>query len=159
MSVVLQSRQLAARRAALTASGANDIIPLYGSISLATTLGINNILEMVELPAGYVPVDVKITVTDLDTNGSPTIAFKAGVMTGNVGDTVFANRTCGAEFMTGKTTAQAGGLVAADVAAGYQLAPSTSPRALGVQFTAAAATAAAGTLTMTVMARPQLDGE
>lgn len=158
MSVVFQSRQIKMNRAAVTASGANDVIPLVATFTLTAALTINNIIEMLELPPGYVPVDVKVVVDDLDAGAAA--VFKAGVLTGTVGDTVFANRTCGAEFMTGKTTMQAGGIVAADVAAGYQLAPTTTRRSLGLQITTAPGTSAtAGTVKMIVLARPQLDGE
>ncbi len=158
MSIVYQSRQVKMNRAPITASGANDPVPLVATFTLTAALTVNNIIEMIEMPLGYVPIDVKVVVDDLDAGAGA--VFKAGVITGNVGDTVFANRTCGAEFMTGKTTMQTGGVVLADVITGYQLAPSTARRSLGLQITTAPATGTTtGTIKMIVMVRPAYDGE
>lgn len=59
MAAVLQSRQVKNNNAPLTADGAEPVI-LTGTLTLTAALVVNDLLEMVILPAGYVPVDVVV---------------------------------------------------------------------------------------------------
>ena len=59
MAAVLQSRQVKNNNAPLTADGAEPVI-LTGTLTLTAALVVNDLLEMVILPAGYVPVDVTV---------------------------------------------------------------------------------------------------
>ena len=79
MAAVLQSRQVKNNNAPLTADGAEPVI-LTGTLTLTAALVVNDLLEMVILPAGYVPVDVTVASEDLDSNGAPAVVLKAGVM-------------------------------------------------------------------------------
>lgn len=159
MAAVLQSRQVKNNNAPLTADGAEPVI-LTGTLTLTAALVVNDLLEMVILPAGYVPVDVVVATEDLDSNGAPAVVLKAGVMAGTPRDTTLGNRTTGAEIFTGKTIGQTGGVQRADVADIFLLAPSTSDRSLGIQVTTAPATSSTtAKIRMIVTARPQLHGE
>lgn len=157
MAAVLQSRQVKNNNAPLTADGAEPVI-LTGTLTLTAALVVNDLLEMVILPAGYVPVDVYVATEDLDTGTA--IVLKAGVMAGTPRDTTLANRTTGAEIFTGKTIGQTGGVQRADVADILLLAPSTSDRSLGIMVTTAPTTGSTtAKIRMVVTARPQLHGE
>lgn len=159
MSVVLQAKQIANGVPPLTADGADDTVTLFGDFALTAALAVNNIIEMVELPAGYVPVDVILDTADLDTGGSPTIVLAVGVMAGTVGDTTFANRTTGAEFITASTVGQAGGVARLAVAGGTRVAPTDASRSIGVKVTTGPATGAtSGSVRLTVLARPARHG-
>lgn len=113
-----------------------------------------NIVEFGELPAGCVPVDYKIAATDLDT-GAATVAFDFGLLNtaGTAVSAVAADG--GAKWVAGSTLAQAGGLLLATASkAAWDILGAVTPveagRKLGLVFTAGAATAAAGTVTLDV---------
>ena len=82
---------------------------------LKEEVGPDDIAEVVSawtgIPAGHVPVDFKIITDDLDSNGTPTVQFTAGVLSGRFGENDDA-RTIGTEFANASTTGQAGGVLA-----------------------------------------------
>ncbi len=159
MAAVLQSKQIAANQPAVTAGGAHDLVALVGDYELSAALVVNDLIEFVELPPGHVPVDVILDTPDLDSNVAPAVVVQVGLMAGNVGDTTLASRTTGAEFIAASTVAQAGGIARMAVAGGTRVAPSTSRRSIGLKVATAPATGAtSGTIRLTVLARPQING-
>lgn len=110
----------------------------YGcsAIALATTdLTLNATVGLFKVPVGFVLTSLSVTVTDMDTNVSPALVFA-------IGDSVDDDR-----FVTGATTAQAGGTTTTLAAAGIRYA-FTAETEIVFKATTAAATAAAGTITV-----------
>lgn len=105
------------------------------------TLQVGDIVDLGPLPATYTVMDIFIDSDDLDTGGSPALAFDVGVMSGTVGDTASA-RTCGAEFFSGATIAQTGGVVRTTAKTAFRVVPTGADRSIGLKVTAAAATQA-----------------
>lgn len=99
------------------------------------------------LPAGCVPVGLVYDSDDLDTNASPTIAASVGLVNAAVDD-------LSSTWASGITASQNGTAVNVDLsAAAMRLAPSASDRTIGIKFTAAAATKAAGQVGLTLLYR------
>lgn len=119
----------------------------------ATAYVANDILDLGILPANHVITRMTAVSDDLDSNGTPTVVFDVGIMSGEPGDTVSA-RTCGAEFFSASTLAQAGGVSAMSLKTGYRVAPSNVDRSIGVKFTAIQATAQAGKIALVVTMCP-----
>lgn len=105
------------------------------------TLAVGDIVDLGPLPANYTVMDVILDADDLDTGGSPAMAFDVGIMSGKVGDTV-SSRTCGAEFFSASTLAQAGGVARTTLATAFRVAPTGADRSIGLKVTTAAATQA-----------------
>lgn len=126
---------------------AGDVVVNRYEIDLASaplkgvTLAADDILDIGIIPATSQVVDVIIDSDDLDSNGTPTIAFDVGVLTGNPGET--SGRTCGSEFFAASTVAQAGGVARATAKTAFRVARADTDKSVGVKITAAAATQAA----------------
>jgi hypothetical protein len=114
------------------------------SYALSSALVLNDIVEIGILPAGAAVTDLVLISDDLDT-GSPAIVLNVGLMSGTVGTTT--TRTCGAEYISASTVAQAGGSDRMTLKGGFRVATSTADRGIGVKVTTAPAT---GTATGTV---------
>lgn len=112
------------------------------TLSAAEALAANDIIELAVLPAGNVVTDAILVCDDLDTNGTPTLSFSVGVMSGEVGDT--GARTCGAELFSASTIGRTGGVERASLASAFTLTPADKDRSIGVLITAAPATQAKG---------------
>lgn len=145
-----QSVQVAAKDP-LASSNGSEPITLVGDYTLLATESAADVIEMVGLPAGYVPVDVIIDTEDL----GATITGEVGILTGTFGDTVNA-RTCGAQFIAASALGTAG-IKRMDVAGGGRIAPTTADRGLGISLTAFTTPTAGAKVRMTVTARPQID--
>lgn len=100
---------------------------------VAADLALNKTVGLFVAPKGFVLTSVSVVVPDLDTNGSAAIVFA-------IGDAVDDDR-----FISGATTAQAGGTNTTLAAAGlnYEFTADTE---IVWKTTTAAATAAAGTI-------------
>lgn len=107
-----------------------------------------DIVELAPIPPDCTITDIIIDSDDLDSNGTPTIAFDVGVMSGQWGEE--GTRTCGAEFFSGDNVGQAGGVSRPSLASAYKVAGQATPRSIGVKWATAAATAAAGQIGLTV---------
>lgn len=106
------------------------------ALALATTdLAINKTVGLFKVPAGFVLTSLSATVTDMDTNGTPAVVFA-------IGDSGDDDR-----FITGATTAQAGGTNTTLAATGLRY-NFTADTTIEWKTTTAAATAAAGTVTV-----------
>lgn len=112
-------------------------IPVYASYAFASAPALNDLVQMMTIPAGATIVSVVLDSDKIDTNGTPTMKF-------DVGDGTVANR-----FLAASTLPQTGGAAVANVAAayGYNYAANTP---LFVKVNAAAATFAAGTVRLLV---------
>lgn len=133
-----------------------EVMNVRIAVALTALQAVNaNVVEFGELPADCVPVDYKIAATDLDTGATPTIAFDVGILNA-AGTAVSATANDGgAKWVAASTLAQAGGLLLATASkAAWDIlgvvAPVEAGRKLGLVFTAGAATAAAGTVTLEV---------
>jgi hypothetical protein len=117
------------------ATGVTDEI---WSVALPNTLAINDTISGPVIPAGVYLSNFVIDVDQLDSNGSPLIALKAGVV-----------GTTAAFIATGNTIARTGGIQAANVAGTIGFTATTNQTTL-VTITAAGATKVAGTMRIKV---------
>lgn len=141
------------RKPALYPSG-SEVVAVRFAVDLTTAdLVLNRIGEVGVLPAGCVPVAMIVDCDDVDTNGTPTIAMSVGVL--NAAGTALSTATDdgGAAWATSVVTGQAGGMAFPTSKALQRVNQSASDRKVGVLVTAAAATAAAGTLGVTLLYR------
>lgn len=144
----LLSKQITNKVPVPSANGATGIIFLLGDYTLTGSEASGDELEMVVLPAGYVPIDIIVDTQDLGT----TVTADVGIMSGTPGTT--STRTCGAEFMAAKALGTTG-IYRMDVAGGGRVAPTTANRGIGFALTTINTPTAAAVVRMTVMARPQ----
>ncbi len=110
----------------------------YGcsAAALATTdLALNSTVALFKVPKGFVLTSLSMTVSDMDTNGAPALVIALG------------DATDDDRFITGATTGQAGGTNTTLATAGirYEFTDETE---IVFKATTAAATAAAGTITV-----------
>jgi hypothetical protein len=137
---------LAGRVPAITPAGA-EIVAQRGTIALvAADLDANDTGAVAILPAGCVLTGVIYDSDDLDTNASPTITASVGVV--NVGETNLS--TVLAAGITASRDGTAAHVVTREM---VNLAPAATDRVIGIRFTAASATKAAGTVGLTLMYR------
>lgn len=143
-----KSTQTAKRVAAPAALDASCAVPAYAEhTTVAGQFAAGDVIDMIPWPAGTLPVMLKASVADLDSNGSPAVTLDFGILSGQYGaelDDAGAARVCGTEFGDNLTTGQAGGAV--DVAANLLLglAVSNKDRSIGFKIEAAPATLIAG---------------
>lgn len=140
----------------MSANQAGDIIPLVGDYVFDGTEATNDIIEMVGLPAGYVPVDMIVDNQDAGT----TVTANAGIITGQFNKTTEDDgdpRTCGAEFMSAKALGTAS-LLRMDVVGSHRIAPVSYDRGIGFALSSVSAPTAGAKVRMTVTARPALNG-
>jgi hypothetical protein len=147
-----QAKQIRDQVPVPSANAATDVIPLVGDFTIPTGFATNDVVEMVILPAGYVPVDV---IVDHASAGT-TVTSNAGLLSG-VGGTVDAARTCGAEFMSAQAF-QTAGIKRMAAAGGGRIAPTTGDRGIGFVSTSVSSPTVGAAIRMTVLARPQSEG-
>lgn len=125
------------------------------AVALATAdLALNAIGAIGILPAGAVPMFVEIDATDMDSNGTPALAFSLGVV--NDAETAISTAAAdgGAAWLTGRQEGRAAGVSGLLTSLPMRsVTPAAVDRKLGVLITTAAATAVAGTLGVTVYFR------
>lgn len=120
----------------VTAGHARQLVALGGAVSLATgDLALNATTGLFKVPNGFTVVDLLGKITDVDTNAAPALVF-------DIGDAGAAGR-----FLSGSTAGQAGGALGAIAVAGLNYT-FTADTEIVFKATTAAATAAAGTLTV-----------
>jgi hypothetical protein len=137
---------LTGRAPAVFPAGA-EIVAQRGTIALvAADLDADDAGAVSILPAGCVPVSFIYDSDDLDTNASPTIVASIGVMNtaGDDLDTV---------LVAGITASQTGVGVEVTSKETIRLAATQADRKIGIKFTAASATKAAGTVGLTMLYR------
>lgn len=117
------------------------------------TLAVNDIIDMGLIPALSKVVDIIIDSDDLDSNGTPTLAFDVGVITGTPGDRT-GSRTCGSEFFAASTIARTGGVSRMSQSTGFRVDRANADRSIGLKITTAAATLpTTGKLGLTVLVK------
>lgn len=149
---LLKSTQVTRRDPIMTGDRASSLVVSFADYVLTGSEVQNDVIEMLGLPAGHVPVDMILDAQDCGT----TFTVDCGVLSGAYLDT--GARTCGAEFMNDKALGTAG-IYRLDVVGGNKVAPSTTNRSIGFKVDAAVAALTAGaTLRLTLLCRPAVEG-
>jgi hypothetical protein len=123
---------------------AGDVIQNRYEADLASTplkgvtLGVGDIIDFGIIPANTTVTDLLIDSDDLDSNGSPTLAYDVGVLTGTPGETT--GRTCGTEFFAATNASQSAAVTRMSKGTGFRVAPVGYDRSIGIKITTAAAT-------------------
>lgn len=130
------SNQLTNRVATAAPGMGGSVKAFRATIALASgDLTLNAVHQALDLPAGFICTGGAIWATDMDTGGSPALAF-------HVGDAADADR-----FFVASNVGQAGTASTALAVTGYGAATTAKTRVI-VTVSTAAATAAAGTLNL-----------
>lgn len=140
---LFQSNQVKAQKALPAARDGVATVAVTTEFVIPAGLALNDIIEMGGIPAGHIPVDVVVSFPDTDSNGTPLVAFDAGIISGRFGDPVLGSRACGNEFFAADTTARAGGIARANKSLAG-VAPKLTEQGWGLKVQAAAATLATG---------------
>jgi hypothetical protein len=135
---------LAGRTPVLTPSGCEVVAQRAAVALVAADLDANDTGAVAILPAGCVPVGVIYDSDDLDTNGTPTIAASVGLVNSGVTD-------LDTVWVTGINASRDGTAVHVVSTAMVRTAPAAVDRKVGIKFTAASATKAAGTVGLTLL--------
>lgn len=136
------------RKPAVFPAGAEVVAVRFPIDLVAGDLDANDAGSVGILPAGCVPVGLTYDSDDLDTNASPTIVASVGFI--NAGDTDID----GTAWATGITASQSGASVNVALStAAMKMAATQTDRKVGIKFTAAAATKAAGQVGITLLYR------
>lgn len=143
-----QSKQVASKLPLTESDAAGDACEYLGEFIVPAGMVINDVIELVGVPAYHVPINVVLLTDQVDSNGSPTLTLDWGYISGTYGDpTPAVARTCGTEFAAASTTpGRAAGYItpaATNTALGRSVA-TTAARGIGVKFAAAAATLVVG---------------
>lgn len=144
----------------------SEVLAVRFKVSLAAgDLTLNNVGHVGVLPAGCVPVGINIDSDDLDTNGTPALAWSFGLSNATVANNVqpatgtdisTATADGGAAWVTGNQDSRTGVASANFTKAMSRVTPTTYDRYLLAKATTAAATAAAGELGVTLLYRAAL---
>lgn len=137
---------LTGRKATVTCDCPEVVAVRYAVSLVAADLDINDAGSVAILPANCVPVGLVYDSDDLDTNGTPTIVASIGFM--NAGDTDLAT-----VLATGITASQTGTAVQVLTKDLMRVTATQADRKIGIKFTAAAATKAAGEVGLTLFYR------
>ena len=147
MSFTNSNDFLTGRKPVPTSAGLETLAVRFPIDLVAADLDANDVGSVAILPAGHQPVGIVYDSDDLDTNGTPTIVASVGPI--NAGETDLSS-----SWATGITASQSG--TSAQLAltpAALRFSSSTDTK-VGVKFTAAAATKAAGQVGLTLLYRP-----
>ncbi len=150
-----QSKQIVNNEPLVSGDGATEVISIIGDFTTVAGMVTGEIVEMVGLPAGYVPVDVLVAY---DASAAAAWTADCGVLSGNYAST--AARTQGNEAFAANTTGQgAAGLVRTVKPNLAQLAPADNDRGIGLKIVGTLTTLVVGTnIRMTLLARPARNG-
>ena len=150
MAFVNKNDYLIGRKPAPYPAGSEVLAVRFAVALVAADLDASDIGEVGILPARCVPVAVLVDSDDLDTNGTPTIVASIGIL--NADGTALSTATDdgAAVWGSGLTVAQAGGQVQVLSKAISRVNPTNANRKIGILFSAAAATKAAGTIGVTL---------
>ena len=125
------------------------------AVNLGTAdLALNTVGAVGILPAGAIPCFLEIDATDMDSAGSPLLAYSLGVI--NDAETAISTAAAdgGAAWLTARQEGRAAGVSGLLTSAAMRaVQPAQVDRKLGVQITAAPGTAVAGTLGVTLYFR------
>jgi len=154
MASTFTTQQAGNSQPAISTSESGETVAVRGVFDLAVdgigALVINDVINMVKLPAGHVIVDCIVDTDDLDTNGTPTIVFSAGLTSGGTN----------AELISLSSQMKTGGVARMDQTAGVRLAATDADRNIGIKVTTAPATGTAtGKVGLTLVYRAKSWGE
>jgi hypothetical protein len=132
----------------------SEIVSVPLVVDVAAAPVVNDIVIIGFLPEDHVPVDYIVTSDDMDTNGTPTLEFTLGVLNEDQDDIDTTARGGGAAWGTAINVAETGGFARATTKPCANTPPSSSDRkAIGIKWSTAAATFAAGALTVNLLYR------
>lgn len=161
---LFKAKQVAAGAPLLHASGARDLVPVFGDFVVPAGLAANDIVEMLGLPADYVPVDL---IVDHQSMAGTTFTADVGILTGVYGaalNLAGAARDCGAEFIAAGAFAAAG-LKRASAVGFTRIAPVNDAgngllydRGIGFKATTVTGLTAGANIRFTLLMRPKLGG-
>ena len=109
--------------------------------------GLNDTLWLGDLPARCVPVDCIYDSDDIDSNGAPAVTVSVGFL--NAAKTDLASTA----WIVSSTVGQAAGMASPTTNTLVKSAVSNDAQPVGLKFTAAPATFAAGTVGLTLFYR------
>ncbi len=148
MSFTNRNSYLTGNKPVPTPAGGEVVACRFAIDLVAADLDANDAGAVGVLPAGCVPVALIVDSDDLDTNGSPTNTMSFGFVLADESD------IDGTAWATGSQLARTGGCAQIDVDKSVmRLAATQADRKVGIKFTAASATKAAGTVGMTLLYR------
>lgn len=125
------------------AKAAGSVKAVRGVFALTAALALNDVINMLSMPAQHVPVDCILDCDDLDSGGSPSITLSVGTA------------TTPALLISASAVGQAGGIARMDKATGPRLAASNSDTLIQIKVAAGPATGATtGTIGLTLLYRP-----
>lgn len=130
-----------------------EVITVHESLAIATTdIDLADVVQFFNLPAGCVPVGYTVGVTDMDT-GSPALTANLGLLNAAESAVSTAAADGGAAWLTNLAMSGTAALTLHTATkAAYDIlktvTPSTVDRIVAFVVTAAAATAASGTLSL-----------
>lgn len=132
-----------------------EIVAARFALSAGTAdLALNTVAPIGILPAGHVPIGLMVDADDLDTNGTPTLSVSVGILN-DAGTDLLTDATVGGAVFGVSTIGRAGGQEAIySKALARCPQDATKDRIVGIKVTAAAATAAAGEIGVTLKYRP-----
>lgn len=142
-TAVAKTGVIPVQRPAVVSARAGDVLHVCSTIIFlnGTNIAINDVIEMLVLPADHVPIDFLIVNDDLDS--ATTFTAKAGLMSGTPGDATRALATVGTEILaSASATFQAAAATASPVSAAQaalfnRITPSSSDRSIGIGVQAA----------------------
>lgn len=135
------------RKPAVFPAGGEVVAVRFPIALVSADLDANDCGAVAVLPAGCVPVGLVYDSDDLDTNASPTIAASVGPVNAAADD-------LSATWASGITASQGGTAVNVSLStAAMRFAASGSDTRIGIKFTAASATKAAGEVGLTLLYR------
>lgn len=156
MALLFSTTTRGATREAAPINGAECVaVRVERALTVAENVT-GNIIDFAILPADTVLVDAILDSDDIDTNGAPAVLLDVGIMTGLPGedlDEAGAARTCGAEVFSGATVGQAGTVARPTVKGAFRIAATAKDRSVGIKVATQSATAAAGTIGLTLLLR------
>lgn len=124
-----KSEAISGARPPVVPAKAGTLIVADASIEVTVAqIALNALVGLMILPAGCVPIDFLLIEDDLDTG--TTLVQAVGVLNGNEND-LAANTN----FITGATTGQAGGCLAATAMPDALIAPAAADRVIAVKTT------------------------
>ncbi len=147
MSFTNSNDFLTGRKPVPTAAGLELLAVRFPIDLVAADLDANDVGSVAVLPAGHQLAGIIYDSDDLDTNATPTIAAAVGPI--NAGETDLSS-----SWATGITASQSSAsaqLTLTPAALRYSAATDTK---IGIKFTAASATKAAGQVGLTLLYRP-----
>ena len=139
------------------ADRAIEMIPIFGDFTVpASGFASGDVVEMLPLPPGMVPVDVIADTEDL----GGTMTFDVGILTGEYGKALDGSgnaRACGAQFIAAGAFGTAG-IQRMAVSGGGRVAPSDTTRGIGLACTTVTTPTAGAKVRLTVICRPAIEG-